>query len=95
MNYVCASYDHIYIRIIMYCLVVFVLQELHCLQNIQYDDAHLCILHLQSFILLASQVSELCMLNEQQQTYLSTPLSFGVVRIEISNKSKVKIGFFN
>ena len=37
---VCASYDHIYVPIIMYCLRLFVvvLQELHCLQN---ADAHL------------------------------------------------------
>ena len=40
---VCASYDHIYVPIIMYCLRLFVvvLQELHCLQNFQYADAHL------------------------------------------------------
>ena len=32
---VCASYDHIYVPIIMYCLRLFVvvLQELHCLQK--------------------------------------------------------------
>ena len=40
---VCANYDHIYVPIIMYRLGLFVvvLQELHCLQNIQYADAHL------------------------------------------------------
>ena len=47
---VCASYGHIYVPIIMYCLRLFVvvLQELHCLQNIQYADAHL---HMKIYIL--------------------------------------------
>ena len=46
----CASYDHMYVPIIMYCLRLFVvvLQELHCLHNIQYADAHL---HMKIYIL--------------------------------------------
>ena len=55
---VCASYDHIYVPIIMYCLRLFVvvLQELHCLQNSQYADAHL---HMKIYILTKSHTYRL------------------------------------
>ena len=48
---VCASYDHIYVPIIMYCLRLFVvvLQEKS--------------IYSQSFVLIASTVNELCVLN--------------------------------
>ena len=60
---VCVSYDHIYVPIMR--LFVVVLQELHCLQNIQYADAHLHmkIYILTEFLLIASPVNELCMCN--------------------------------
>ena len=64
---VCTSYDHTFVPIIIYCLRLFVvvLQELHCLQNIQYADAHLHMksIYSQSFIHIASTVNELCVLN--------------------------------
>ena len=59
LHVVCASYDHIYVPIIMYCLRLFVV-VLHCLQNIQYADAHLHMIYSQSFVLIASPVNELC-----------------------------------
>ena len=64
-----ASYDHIYVPIIMYCLRLFVvvLQELHCLQNIQYADAHLH-MNIYILVLIASirLVSYACGTEQQQ-----------------------------
>ena len=82
---VCASFDHIYVPIIMYCLRLFVvvLQEIvyTLLQNISYADAHLQIKYSQSFVLIASPVNELCVWDCTTTTTTTTTTTISVVKM--------------